>query len=564
MITLGLKPFGHDACAAIVVDGKIIAASPEERFNREKHSRKFPYESIAFALKEASLKDINEVDEIAVIFRYWKVLQYLHIYAFFKFFPGHTKMTFVGGKYQIRQNLEIRRILRKELGYKGTITHVNHHDCHAATVFYTSKFDSAAVLTVDGRGENACSCIYHAQGTKIKRRFQQNYPNSLGVFYTTITEHLGFKRDEDEGKVMGLAPYGSDKLVEKMRQVIDTKHKIYSLDLSFFEIQYDLFKNLSNKFNALFGPPRKKGEPITKQHEDIAKAAQVLLEEAMLNLARYAKELTGEKRLCISGGVGLNSVANGSIVRHKIFDEVYIYPAAGDDGATVGAALYAYYRQNDQRVIDTHNQTPYLGYEATEHEIVSALKKSGLHYKKSKNIAKDVAALVADNKFVGWYQGRAEFGPRALGNRSIIVDPRRAENKDLVNAKIKFREAFRPFAPSVLAEYAGDYFVPEGVASPYMILAFDVKKEKQKVIPAVTHVDGTARIQTVTKEQNKQYWDLIHEFYQLSGVPVVLNTSFNRMGEPIVNTPQEAINCLLGCGLDAIALADYLVIKEVS
>lgn len=561
MITLGLKPFGHDSCAAIAVDGKIGVASAEERFNREKHSGKFPYNAIKFSLKEAGISDINKVDEIAIIFDYWKLIRYLHVYGFFKFFPAHTKTSFVGGLYQAKKIASIKRILKEELGYRGSIKFLDHHNCHASTVYYTSDFDSAAVLTVDGRGEKACTRIYSASGTELKQQFQLDYPNSLGVFYTSITEYLGFKKDEDEGKIMGLAPYGSTKLVEKMRQVLDTKGKTYKLNLAFFEMQNDPSKNVSDEFVRLFGPRRAKKDPLTQHHKDVARAAQALLEEAMLNLARYAKELTGEDNLCLSGGVALNSVANGRILQEKIFDNIYIYPAAGDDGACAGAALYSYYQQNDERVFDKENQTPYLGYASNEAEILEAIKKNKLQYKKSKNIAKDVAKLIAENKFVGWYQGRAEFGPRALGNRSIVADPRKAENKDLVNARIKFREAFRPFAPSALEEYAQDYFETDGVDSPYMILAFDVKKDKRKAIPAVTHVDGTARIQTVTKEQNERYWNLINEFYKLTGVPVVLNTSFNRMGEPIVNTPEEAINCLLGSGLDAVALGDYLIVK---
>jgi len=288
----------------------------------------------------------------------------------------------------------------------------------------------------------------------------------------------------------------------------------------------------------------------------------VLLEEAVINLAKHAKDITEDKNLCLTGGVALNSVANGRILKEKIFDNIYIYPAAGDDGASVGAALYSYYSKGNKRVFDKNNQSPYLGYEANENEILHAIKKNNLKYEKSENIAKDVAKLIAENKFVGWYQGRAEFGPRALGNRSIVVDPRKAKNKDLVNAKIKFREAFRPFAPSILEEYTQEYFETNGVNSPYMILAFDVKKDKQKIIPAVTHVDGTARIQTVSKVQNERYWELINEFYKLTGVPVVLNTSFNRMGEPIVNTPEEAMSCLLASGLDAVALGNYLITKE--
>ncbi len=561
MITLGLKPFGHDSCAAIIVNGKIIAASTEERFNREKHSGQFPYSAIMFSLREAELRDINEIDEISIIFDYWKLVRYLHIYGFFKFFPAHTRASFVNGSYQIRKIAAIKRILRKELNYRGRIKFLDHHNCHAAAVYYTSSFKHAAILTVDGRGERACTRIYSASGSEMSQLFQLDYPNSLGVFYAAITSYLGFKRDEDEGKIMGLASYGSTKLVKKMRKVLNTKGKVYNLNLRFFEMQNNPRKDVSDEFIKLFGPRRAKNDPITQNHKDISRAAQELLGEAMLSLAKYAKELTGEDRLCLSGGVALNSVVNGQLLRENIFNKIYIYPAAGDDGACVGAALYSFHKRNNKLVFNRKNQTPYLGYASDDKEIVKAIKKYNLQHVRSNNISKDVAKLVADNKFVGWYQGRAEFGPRALGNRSIVVDPRKAENKDLVNSRIKFREAFRPFAPSALKDCAEEFFETNEVESPYMILAFKVRNGKEKIIPAVVHVDKTARLQTVAKEQNKKYWSLINEFYKLTGVPVVLNTSFNRMGEPIVNTPEEAINCMLKSGLDAVALGDYLVIK---
>lgn len=561
MISLGIKPFGHDSCVAVVSDGKILAASTEERFNREKHSDAFPYGALDFALKEAGATTINDVGVISLIFEYKKELGYIYAWGFFRFFPHHTHNTFGRGLRQIKKILKTYRILRKELGYKGKIITVDHHDCHAAVVAYTSGFDKSAVITVDGKGEKACSRVYTFSGGRLKKQYQINFPNSLGMFYTAVTEYLGFKRQEDEGKVMGLAPYGTNKLVGKMREVVDVKTVPYRLNLRFLETHNSRDKNVSSKFVDVFGPPRKSGKPLLQRHKDIAFATQALLEEAMLGLATFTKDLTSTDKLCLSGGVILNSVANGRIAKAKLFKDTYIYPAAGDDGACVGAALLACYRTNDKHTSHKTNQTPYLGAESTEKEILSAIKNSNLNYVKSRNIAQNVAKLISQNKFVGWYQGRAEFGPRALGNRSIIVDPRKASNKELVNARIKFREPFRPFAPSVLRDHAEAYFDTGGSESPYMILAFDVKPDKRNIIPAVTHVDGTARVQTVTKQQNKRYWDVIHEFYKITGVPVLLNTSFNRMGEPIVNTPEQAITCLRESGLDAVAIGDYLVTK---
>lgn len=562
MITLGIKPFGHDTGAAIVVDGKIVAATSEERFNREKHSRKFPHNAIKFCLEQAGIDNINQIDEISIGFDYLRLIFHLDVVGFFKYFPDYTKESLVNGVYQIKKVFGTKRILRDEMGYKGPIKFLDHHDCHAAVAYYPSGFKDTAILTVDGRGELACTRIYQVEDNSFKKMFQLNYPNSLGAFYSCITEYLGFKDNEDEGKVMGLAAYGKNSLVRKMRKVLIVENGSYRLKHKYFDFPRFPDRNVSFEFVRLFGPPRKKGEEIIQRHKDIAKASQIVLEEAMVELAKHARNITGKRNLCLTGGVALNSVANGVIVRRKIFDSVYIYPAAGDDGICIGAALHSYYSCDNKRIYFKKNQSPYLGYSSSDKEILKAIKKYKLSYRKSKNICKDVAILLTKNKCVGWFQGRAEFGPRALGNRSIIVDPRKVKNKDLVNSKIKFREAFRPFAPSILQEYSEEYFETNGIESPYMILAFDVKKDKRTIIPAVTHVDGTARVQTVNKKQNLKYWSLINEFYGLTGVPVVLNTSFNRMGEPIVNKPKEAIDCFMGSGLDALALGDYLIVKE--
>lgn len=561
MITLGIKPYGHDTCAAVVVDGRIIAATCEERFNREKHSRKFPKQAIKFCLKEAGISNINKVDEISIGFDYLRLAFHLDFISFFKYFPNYTKEAFVNGKYQVTKVIDTKRIIRKEMGYKGKIKFLDHHDGHAAAVYYPSGFDDAAILTVDGRGELASTRIYNVENGKFKKVFQLNYPNSLGAFYSCITEYLGFKDNVDEGKIMGLASYGKNNLVKKMRKVLRVQNGSYEIDLSYFDFPRFPKKNVSSKFINLFGKPRKNGGKITQRHKDVARATQTLLEDAMLELAKHAYKVTGKSKLCLTGGVALNSVANGVIARSKVFDDIYIYPAAGDDGVSVGAALMSYYSKNNKRVSNKSNQTPYLGYKSTNKEILKAIKNNGLTYKKSANIYKDVALLLTRNKCVGWFQGKAEFGPRALGNRSILVDPRKDKNKDLVNSKIKFRESFRPFAPSALEAHTEDYFETNGVESPYMILAFGVKKNKRKVIPAVTHVDGTARVQTVTKKQNLKYWKVINEFYKLTGVPVILNTSFNRMGEPIVNNPEDAIACFLGSGLDVLVMSNYLIVK---
>ncbi len=559
--TLGIKPFGHDTSAAIVIDGLVVAAISEERFNREKHSRKFPEKSIEFCLKQGKIKNINDLDEISICFDYYKLIYHLDVLKFFKYFPIYSNWAITDGIYQIKKILNTSKMLRS-MGYRGKIIFQDHHDCHAASTYFTSGFNEASVLTIDGRGENAATCIYKAHGTQLKRVFQANYPNSLGAFYSCITEYLGFKENEDEGKIMGLAPYGDLSLICEMREVLKISDGDYLLDLTYFDFHKKPLRNVSQKFINTFGEPRKRGDDLNQHHKNIARAAQAVLEEALIALAEKTKYLTNSDKICLSGGVALNSVGNGKIANEKIFDDIFIYPAAGDDGASVGSALLSYYNRSNYQVIDDINKSAYLGPDTFNKQVLKSLKKYNLSFELSKNISKDTANLLSENKFVGWYQGRAEFGPRALGNRSILVNPLHKENKDLVNARIKFREPFRPFAPSVPQNFASNYFHLNSVKeSPYMILAFDTKKDMRSRIPAVVHVDGSARVQTVTRKNNYLYWELLNEFGKITGTPVLLNTSFNIMGEPIVNTPEEAIRCYLGCGLDVLAIGDYLVTK---
>jgi carbamoyltransferase len=562
MTTLGLKLYGHDSAAAIVLDGKIMAAISQERLDRKKHSGAFPFEAIFSCLETTGIRDINDVDEIVISFNYLKVAFLFDIPSFFSLFPTHILETLGGAIRETRKYFMAWFRLRVKLGYRGRIRSYDHHDCHAAAAYYVSSFDNAAILTIDARGEYASTCIYAAQEANFSKQYQIKYPNSLGVFYLCITEYLGFKALEDEGKVMGLAPYGTTKLVNKMRKVLQVSEGTFRFDPKYFEYSVFPFNRLTDYFLAQFGPARKKEEPINQRHKDVARAAQVVLEDALLELARHAKKETKSRNLCLSGGVALNSVANSRILRAGIFENIYIYPAAGDDGASVGAALLAYYRRGNKRVVDSSNQSPYLGPSSTDRDIMAAVDNKPVNYVLSERVIEDTSKLLAENKFVGWYQERAEFGPRALGNRSILASPLIAENKDLLNARVKFREPFRPFAPAVLEEAANDYFEMQGVLSPYMILAFPVSKDKIDVIPAVTHIDRTARVQTVSKHSNLNFWMLIRAFERQTGVPVLLNTSFNVMGQPIVNTPDQAISCLLDTGLDAVVIGNYIITKR--
>ncbi|MDQ3098616.1 MAG: carbamoyl transferase [bacterium] len=571
MITLGINPFSHDSSAAIVKDGIIVAASSEERFNREKHSAKIPINAINFCIKKAGIKNVNEIQEISFGFNFlhWRVLWLLDSIGLFKIIPVTTRTIIKNGDnhfFNLIKNIfniiDTRYFIRNTLKYSGKVAFNDHHDAHAASCYFPSCAYSAAIITVDGRGEKASTRIYKASGIRIKRMLQINYPHSLGLFYTAITYYLGFLRNCDEGKVMGLSSYGDSSLAEKMRRVIAIKQNgKLKLNLKYFDFWWNPRRGVSEKFNGLFGLPRTKKDPITHIHENIAKAAQIILEDSVMNLVMKAKQITNEDILCMAGGVTLNSVSNGKVIESDIFKQVYMYPASGDDGIAVGAAFLSYYKYASNQITSSRNKSPYLGYETNEYEIIDALKSAGVIYSKEQNIYQKTAQLLADGKFVGWFQGAHEFGPRALGNRSILADPRNSENKDKLNAKVKFREGFRPFAPSILKENAPEYFRNCTIDSPYMIVTFDVLEEKKKIIPSVTHIDGTARVQTVTREQNQDYYELLKAFNMLTGVPVLLNTSFNVMNEPIVCTPQQAINCFLNSGLDAVVIADYLVIK---
>jgi len=560
MKILGLN-VGHNSSAALLENGLIQAASEEERFNREKHSKAFPINAIKFCLNKCSTS-INEIDEITIGMDLMKRAKSRFDFRFMESCPEIAKQAAEGALGDINKRIGVEEALRKKLGYNGKITFLDHHDCHAAACYFPAEFNSAGILTIDGAGEKATTRIYHAKNSKIKKLLQIDFPDSMGLFYSLITNHLGFKIDSGEGKVMGLSSYGDDSLVDEMKKiVIIRKDKTYKLNKDYFNFSDTNINDFSNKFIKIFGEKREKGEKITKKHENIAKAAQVVLEEVLFNLIKLTKELTGEDNLCLGGGVVLNSVVNGKIVASKMFSDIYIYPASGDNGVAVGGAFHSYYLTEEDKIFYKENQCPYLGYEASEKEVIEALNEYNLKFSKPKNIYQETARLIVDNKILGWFSGRAEFGPRALGNRSILADPRNPKSKDILNAKIKFRESFRPFAPTILEEFADDYFETYGALSPYMLLVFDVKQNKKSKVPSIVHIDDTARVQTINKIQNSRYWNLINEFYKISGVPVVLNTSFNRAGEPIVNTPKQAIEVFLGSGLDGIVIGDYIILK---
>jgi carbamoyltransferase len=562
MKVLGIN-HSNDAAASLVIDGRVVAASQEERFTRQKHDAGFPDKAIEFCLKTAGLK-LADLDAIGF---FWN--------------PGiHAEAPPRRIVNSIRHHLEylysvparlvpklgervasVEQTLRLASGKQLTIHYVTHHLCHAAAAFFTSPFEDAAILTADGYGERQSTTIYRGRGTKLELLDEVDFPHSIGSLYAALTDYLGFRANSGEGKVMGLASYGHDsEYVGKVRKLITLTPRGFELDLSYFEYFHDRPHRYSRKLVDLLGPPRLPESAIDKRHEDISFALQAVTEEAMLHLANLAHALTGAKHLCVAGGVALNCVANGRLQRETAFDKFFFYPAAGDTGTSVGAALVVEHILGDgKRSMEVASE--YLGTGFSSAEVRQVLDRGQLRYHALKDPERVAARMIADGLIIAWFQGRAEFGPRALGNRSILADPRSKEMKDVLNAKVKFREVFRPYAPSVLEESCGKYF-GSPVPSPYMLRAYPTRPEYVDKLPAITHVDGTARVQTVNEKQNPRYYRLIKEFGRLTGIDCVLNTSFNIRGEPIINTVDEAIKCLMTTGLDALFVEDYLVVKD--
>ncbi len=562
MKILGIN-HSNDAAAALVVDGRVIAASQEERFTRLKHDSAFPDKAIDFCLKMQALQ-LGDLDAVAF---FWN--------------PGiHAEAPQRRLTNSVRHHLEylygvparlisrlgepvssIAQTVQLASGRSLAIHYLTHHLCHAAAAFFTSPFEDAAILTADGYGERQSTTIFRGRGSNLELLAEVDFPHSIGSFYAALTDYLGFRANSGEGKVMGLASYGKGSdYVGKLRKLVSLGPRGFELDLSYFEYFHERPHRYSEKLVSLLGPPRAPESAVDKRHEDIAFALQTVTEEAMLHLARVARELTGAKNLCLAGGVALNCVANGRLMRETDFERLFFYPAAGDTGTSVGAALVVEHLLNKgKRSMEIASE--YLGQGFTPAQVRTVLDRGQLRYHTLLAPELTAARMVADGLIIAWFQGRAEFGPRALGNRSIVADPRRRDMKDLLNATVKFREPFRPYAPSVLEESCGKYFASD-VPSPYMLRAYPTRPEMIDVLPAITHVDGTARVQTVNEKQNPRYYRLIREFGRLTGVDCVLNTSFNIRGEPIINTVDEAIKCLMTTGLDALFVEDYLVVKD--
>jgi len=558
---LGIGGYSHDSAAALLVDGKIVAAVEEERLSRVKHQGGVPRKAVAYCLETAGLTP-DDVDHIGCYMRPGLRVGRRLPYRLTQMFrsPAYS-LGFMA--YELAHNALYIQGMRGLAGEHTRVHFMEHHPAHAASAFLASPFEQAAILTLDYIGEYTATWMGVGEGTTLRCLRQIPYPNSLGVFYSAITDYLGFERASDEYKVMGLASYGEPEFYDDFAQFIRiTLDGLYEIDLSWAAWHYlpgSRCGYFSKKFIDRFGPPRKKGEPIEKRHENIAASAQRILEEACLRLARKLQAETKLKKLCMAGGVALNCSMNGRLLREGPFDEIFIQPAAGDDGIAIGAALQLHHQYTHSARACTMCDAC-LGPAYTNEAIRHTLDMAKIRYEQPDSVERRTAELIAEGKIVGWFQGRMEFGPRALGARSILADPTRPEMKDLLNHYVKHREEFRPFAPSVLEERASEFF--SGCRhSPFMLFVYPVEKNQQARVPAITHVDGTARVQTVSAETQPRYYRMIQEFEKLRGVPMVVNTSFNVMGEPIVNTPMDALRCFFSTGMDALVLGDYVVVK---
>lgn len=561
MYILGISAFYHDSAAALIKDGVVIAAAEEERFSRVKHSFQFPFEAIEFCLKEAGIT-IDDVTYVAyyekTLLRFERVLD-----MFIKAYPFTFRPFVKGIPEWITEKIKVEQKIRKKLKFRKKILYIPHHLSHASAAYYASGFENAAILTIDGIGEYQTTAMWSGKNNKMIPLKHINFPDSIGLLYSTFTAFLGFRVNEDEYKVMGLAAYGKPIYKNEINKLIEVKSDgSFKLDLSYFKFREE-FRMWSNKFEKSFGKPRKHPQKVTQKHMDIAASIQLVTEEIYFKLFNHLFSLTKERNLCIGGGVALNALANGKVFENTPFKNVYVVGPAGDGGNAMGAALFSYFHILGNKKARVQMNNLYLGTHYSNNEVETVLKKSSLKYKKilsEKELVTKAATLLANGKVIGWFWGRMEYGPRALGARSILANPEKRGMKDKVN-KIKIRELFRPFAGSILKEHLHTYFeAPKTYFSPFMVFCFVVKKEARKKMAAIVHEDFTCRVHTVTKKDGR-YYDLLQEFYKLTGNAIILNTSFNLKGEPIVESPQQAVDDFLKTSLDCLIIENYLVTK---
>ncbi len=565
MNILGISCHYHDAAAALVCDGRLVAAAEEERFTRRKHCSDFPEQAIRYCLAEAGL-DVADLDYVGFyekpLVKFDRILQTI-LAGWPRTWSHWTRSV----PLWLTTRLRVAQTIRNRLGYRGPILYGRHHLSHAASAFLVSPFDTAAIITADGVGEWTTTAWGIGCGTGIEIRQELRFPHSVGLLFSAVTSYLGFRVNDAEWKVMGLAPYGRPRFLDRFAEIVDLREDgSFRLNMKYFAFTRSTRHTISRRWERLFGRPRRPAEsPLDDFHADVAASGQKVIEEIMLRTARHVHRRTGLPNVCIGGGVGLNCVANWRILREAGFREIFIQPAAGDSGGALGAAFWIANTLlgEPRRQVMRH---ALFGPWFDNRRIAEALASMGAGFEvlaDEDEIVDRAAGLIAAGKVVGWFQGRMEFGPRALGARSLLADPRDPKMKDVINAKVKFRERFRPFAPAVLKERAAEFFdMPPELQAPFMLLVPQVRPEKRDVIPAVTHADGTGRVQTVAEDVHPLFYQLIRRFGELTGVPVVINTSFNVRGEPIVCTPQDAYRTFVHTGIDALVIGNCLVTEK--
>lgn len=584
---LGISAFYHDSAAALVVDGEIVAAAQEERFTRKKHDARFPQHAVDFCLRRAGLT-AAQLDHVVYyekpLLKFERLLE-----TYLAFAPRGFRSFFQAAPVWLHEKLQLTRAMNDGLGgaYRRPYVFTEHHEAHAASAFFPSPFDEAAILTVDGVGEWATASLGVGRGHRVELTHELRFPHSLGLLYSAFTYFCGFKVNSGEYKLMGLAPYGTPRYVDLiLEKLVELRPDgSFRLALEYFDYCTGLTMT-SRKFNALFGgPPRRSEAPLTEREFDLAASVQKVTEEIYLRMARQLHAQTGLKNLCLAGGVALNCVGNGRLLREGPFENIWIQPAAGDAGGALGAALFVWHQLLEKPRAPGARDRQHgslLGPDFSAPEIEAVLRGAGAVWRRAADeaaLCEETARLIADGKVVGWVQGRMEYGPRALGGRSILGDARRAEMQSTMNRKIKFRESFRPFAPVVLAEHAADCFaLPRGVESPYMLLVAPVREERRRApaggaqgvarvnevrsdLPAITHVDYSARIQTVDAERHPRFRRLLEAFHRATGCPAMINTSFNVRSEPIVCTPADAYRCFMATDMDALVVGDFVLHK---
>lgn len=571
MKILGINHDMYITSAALVIDGTVVAACPEERLTREKQSRAFPEQATRYCLEQAGLT-LEDLDCIVNAYN-----PAVHLQKYNPVFSG-TRRSRTDYLYSVQDHLFrllpdrsteepefIRQSVPLASGKVLETYYLTHHLCHAGNAFYMSPYENAAILTADGHGEHDTAVFAVGRGNEIKVLQRVTIPHSLGTFYSTFTEFLGFKPDSDEWKVMALSSYApwDNRYYKAIKGLVELKDDgRFELDLTYFKgFVHETPNMYSQKLIELLGPPRPRDGEYETHHFEIASAMQRVTEETFNHMLEWLHSETGMDDVCLSGGMFMNSVYNGRVIQQTPFKRAFVSSCPDDSGLSIGGALYLHHQvfRNGGRQVQSHN---YYGPEFSNEAIERVLKQHKLTYRKSDNVTAEVAAIINAGKLVGWFQGKMEFGQRALGNRSILADPRRAKMKDKINAAVKFREAFRPFAPSILEEMTEEFFeIEPGSTVPFMEKVYPIREEKRAIIPAVTHQDGSGRLQTVSRQTNPRYYGLIEEFAKLTGVPVILNTSFNLNGEPVVCSPTDAIRTFVSCGLDVLVLGDFIVSK---